>query len=50
MTERAVHGPFRWAVVNEDGHEYLIGKGPFGDEFVKDADGTCVRRPARRLR
>ncbi len=43
MTDRAVHSPFRWAIVNADGHEYLIGQGPFGDEFVK-VDGDCVRR------
>lgn len=46
MPEQATFGPFRWAVVNADGHEYLIGRGRFGDEFVKVA-GECVRRPIK---
>jgi hypothetical protein len=37
----------RWAAVNGDGYEYLIGQGRFGDEFVKRDDGRCIRRPVR---
>jgi hypothetical protein len=35
----------RWQAVNEDGFEYAIKRGPHGDEFVKTADGSCLRRP-----
>jgi hypothetical protein len=35
----------RWARVNGDPFEYAIQQGPFGDEFVKLLDGSCLRRP-----
>jgi hypothetical protein len=49
MVGERVGPPFRWARVNAEPFEYLIGKGRFGDEFVKLEDGTCVRIPAEPL-
>jgi len=33
-----------WRDVNGDAYEYLIGKGPNGDVFVKTVDGECIKR------
>ncbi len=35
----------RWQRVNSEPFEYAIYEGPFGDEFVKLPDGSCLRRP-----
>jgi hypothetical protein len=37
--------PFCWRRVNGGGREYAITQGRFGDEFVKNGDGTCLSRP-----
>jgi hypothetical protein len=37
-------GIYDWRQVNSEPFEYAITKGPHGDEFVKLADGTCLRR------
>ncbi len=34
----------RWQRVNNDQFEYAIQQGPYGDEFVKLLDGSCLRR------
>lgn len=39
----------RWQRVNGEPFEYAIGQGRFGDEFVKLADGSCLRRPISRV-
>jgi hypothetical protein len=36
----------RWSRVNDEPFEYAITQGDHGDEFVKQSDGTCLRRPA----
>lgn len=44
MTRRKMP-PFRWQRVNDEPFEYGIGHGPNGDEFLKLADGSSLRRP-----
>lgn len=34
----------RWARVNAEPFEYAIQQGPFGDDFVKLINGSCLRR------
>lgn len=34
----------RWQRINDEPFEYCIDQGMFGDEFVKLADGSCLRR------
>lgn len=41
----AVDPDIRWARVNGEPFEYAIQQGPHGDEFVKLADGSSLRRP-----
>lgn len=35
----------RWQRINGEPFEYAIHQGSHGDEFVRDYDGSCLRRP-----
>lgn len=40
-----IESDYQWRRVNDESFEYAIYQGRHGDEFVKLADGSCLRRP-----